>query len=76
MTHPYESKQIAYTCIGGKVVSTIKLPEIYEVVKYETMMYDKDTGFFDDYQERYATEEEAIRGHIKTIQFYIMGDEG
>lgn len=75
MTDTYKSSQIAYTCVLGKVISTIKLPDIYEVVGYETMMYDKDTGIFDDYQQRYVTEEEAIKGHMETIAFMLGYDK-
>lgn len=71
MTDPYKSTQIAYTCIRGTVVSTIELPNVYDIVRYETMMYDKDTGIFDDYQQRYVTEEGAIKGHMETIAFML-----
>lgn len=75
MTDTYKSSQIAYTCINGTVVSTIKLPVPYNKYAYETMMYNKDTGIFDDYQQRYLTEESAIKGHMEAIAFMIGYDK-
>ena len=74
-TGDYISSQVAYTCIHGTVISTVKLPEAYNRYAYETMMYNKDTGIFNDYQQRYLTEEDAIKGHMETIAFMVGYDK-
>lgn len=71
MTAIYKSEQIGYTRLKDRVISTIRMPQIYDGYAYETMMYDPVTGEFDDYQQRYATEEGAIRGHIEAVAFNV-----
>ena len=63
--------QIAITKLKNKVISTIQLPYPEGKYKYETMMYDPETNEFDDYQQRYTTEEMALSGHIAASHSYL-----
>lgn len=72
-----KNKTIAQTKIGDLVASTVFLivnhnyHEEDNPVLFETMVFgtnpDGTTDFSDIYCERYATYDEAIAGHIKTI---------
>lgn len=66
----YENRFDLKTKIRRFTVSTIDLGlncnflNIDRPLYYETMIFeDREDCAFDDYQERYSTEEEAIEGH-------------
>lgn len=65
---------VGRTDVGEYTVSTVWLGLDHSFSPYgppiifETMIWDKDGNWL-DYQERYATEEEALAGHAKAIQW-------
>ena len=75
MTDTYKSDQIGYTKLKDRVISTIKLPYPHGEYRYETMMYDPITGEFDDYQQRYMTEDGAMIGHAEAVAFIVGYDK-
>lgn len=69
-------RHIGYTKIFGKVVSTVFLGLDYSFsigmsdvpIVWETMIFG---GVHDQYQERYATKEEALKGHREAVWLVI-----
>ena len=62
------------TYVQSKMISTVNLPSSYDGMKlgsFETMIQGYK-GEWEDYSERYDTEEEAVKGHVRAIQ-YVMG---
>lgn len=72
------------TTVGDYQVSTVDLGLNHQFIDglpplyYETMIFIKGDNFeerhskenpFEDYQERYSTEEEAKKGHQKAIEY-------
>ena len=68
-----EARRVALTRLpNGKEVSTVFLGVNHafghgEPRWFETMIWDAKTTSFDDYQERYATLEQAMRGHDRAV---------
>ena len=64
------------TYVQSKMISTVNLPESYDGLNlgsFETMIQGYK-GEWEDYSERYDTEEEAVEGHMRAIQ-YVLGLE-
>ena len=62
------------TYVQSKMISTVNLPESYDGMNlgsFETMIQGYK-GEWEDYSERYDTEEEAVKGHMRAIQ-HVMG---
>ena len=77
----WETRFDLKTEVNGYLISTVDLGIDYSFgigkpLYYETMVFaknGKDIIFDDLYCERYATEEEAIEGHKKTIELVKKG---
>lgn len=74
----YENRFDLKTKVEKYTVSTVDLginhqfEENLPPLWYETMIFnweDENDNFFEDYQERYTTEEQAIEGHKKAIKY-------
>ena len=74
----YENRFGLKTKVEKYTVSTVDLginhqfEENLPPLWYETMIFnweDENDNFFEDYQERYTTEEQAIEGHKKAIKY-------
>ena len=64
------------TRINNKLVSTVSVETGYELVHWETIVFDVPaikTDFF--YEEHYRSEEEAKMGHIKMCQRVLQDQE-
>ena len=65
---------VGRTDVGGKVVHTSFLGIDHNFdgdgppLLFETMVRDAASGEWDDFQERYATWEEAEKGHKKAVE--------
>lgn len=75
MNDVLKSNQIAYTKLNDRIISTVKLPFAHGIYMYETMMYHPVSGEFDDYQQRYINEDDALLGHIDAVAFIIGYEE-
>lgn len=73
----WEERFVKKTKIDRYIISTVDLGINHQFLKglpplyYETMIFDsedEDNNYFKDYQERYSTEQQAIRGHEETIE--------
>lgn len=76
---------VAKTTISGKFVSTVWLgldhrfsgdgpPLIFETMIFPADDNDEIDDFGEEYCERYATKEEAVRGHWRAVEM-VMGPE-
>ena len=71
----WETRFDLKTQVGNYKVSTVDLGIDHNIwgnkpLYYETMIFsDNEDNQFEYYQERYATEEEARKGHEKAIKY-------
>ena len=71
----WETRFNLKTQIGDYIVSTVDLGIDHSFgfgkpLYYETMIFsNSEKNPFEYYQERYTTQEEAIKGHLETIEF-------
>lgn len=72
-----ENRRVAETTIGGIWVSTVHLPMDHSFGQgppliFETMVFDHredERNMSDEYCDRYSTQEEALEGHKKAVQW-------
>ena len=70
-----KTRPLVKTTINDIVVSTVVLDhEHLYVHPYETMIFYGGTALLDDYQERAATEEEAMKNHMDAISLVFKGE--
>lgn len=67
-----DNRRVGLTTVGKKIVSTVFLGVNHgfsygKPLWFETMIYNETDGAFDDFQERYATLDEARRGHDRAV---------
>jgi hypothetical protein len=64
--------RVGLDTVGKYTISTVKLPVMHGFdtmpLWYETMIF-QDDDMRDIYMERYATEAEAIDGHLSAVQY-------
>ncbi len=69
------TKHVAEETICGKWISTVWLgltrgfDDNEKPLLYETMIHDKEKDEWLDYEERYSTWDEAVKGHEKAVQW-------
>lgn len=64
---------ISFEQIAEDVFGHVKVSTIYFLGKYETMVVG---GEHDDYQARYLTREDAVKGHQQTVEMVTASADG
>lgn len=73
-----DSKHVAKEFISNYWISTVWLGINHmwgegPAILFETMILNKDTNDWLDYQVRYATWEQAVEGHKRAVQWVLDG---
>lgn len=72
-------KRVAQSWVGEKWISTVWLSLNHQFDEgppliFETMVFDSEHSFQDEFVCRYSTEEEALLGHLDTLRRLKAGE--
>ena len=66
--------RVAYTAIGDVDVSTVFLgDDLWETMVFGQETFCEDSGYEDEYQRRYSSELEALKGHEEEVIRVVEG---